>query len=734
MFRRHLRLRHILAPATTLFVQAAILISSGTAAAVVVDRAQVNLAWQAPECSDVAGYNVLRATQPGGPYTKLNGALLTSVSFTDDSVEDMATYFYVVTSRDFAGNESAPGTEFESEQVDIDLAADPDGDCDTDGLPNGWETEHGLDPRDPDDATADADNDGLTNVDEYQLGTDPTVADTDGDGTSDADDLFPTDGAETADADGDGIGDNADTDDDNDGLLDVLEDGNGNGRVDVAETDPFNSDTDGDGTSDGDEDANLNGCVEAGETDPRLSDTDGDGISDSVEVDMGTDPLLFDTDRDGIADGLDEAPLDGMVTGDTDGDGVVDALDDAPADPTVYILDNDEYEQNDDPQNIPMSSRFSAGDFVIEARIVETDIDHYLIDTTDVASASTPLVIEVWAGAGDRIDVHLLRSDTLETVDSAFFVRERRLDLQLAGTATAIVPGAVVTLPADLVAAGIAALVRIESSFAGDDVNNRFGGTQSYSLRVSMPTGTGFEADTDSDGLTDGEEWVLRTDVTLEDTDFDGLADGDETVLGTEPTVADTDGDGAIDGEDASPLGFGENHAPSAVISCDLGDCALVAVTAGTPIALRATDSYDSDNDALSFTWNFGDGTTGFGSYVDHVFSEPGTYSVTLTADDGRGGTHTVALTVQVDPQPATDTVNILWAYNIFGRLRIAAESSASPDAELTMTITDTGKSWKLVYSTKRDTYRKTVRQHKVSGSVVRVTSSLGGYDEVVIW
>ena len=41
-----------------------------------------------------------------------------------------------------------------------------------------------------------------------------------------------------------------DTDDDNDGLLDIEEDKNQNGRLDDGETDPLNSDTDGDGISD----------------------------------------------------------------------------------------------------------------------------------------------------------------------------------------------------------------------------------------------------------------------------------------------------------------------------------------------------------------------------------------------------------------------------------------------------------------------------------------------------
>lgn len=53
---------------------------------------------------------------------------------------------------------------------------DPAGDVDADGLPNGWEQDHGLDPLDPfgnNGAAGDPDGDGFTNLQEFQAGTDP---------------------------------------------------------------------------------------------------------------------------------------------------------------------------------------------------------------------------------------------------------------------------------------------------------------------------------------------------------------------------------------------------------------------------------------------------------------------------------------------------------------------------------------------------------------------------------
>ena len=68
-------------------------------------------------------------------------------------------------------------------------------DLDDDNLPDAWEEANGLNPtdnglRDPRDGQyGDWDGDGLTNLEEYQLGTNPKSRDTDGDGLSDKDEV-----------------------------------------------------------------------------------------------------------------------------------------------------------------------------------------------------------------------------------------------------------------------------------------------------------------------------------------------------------------------------------------------------------------------------------------------------------------------------------------------------------------------------------------------------------------
>ena len=52
----------------------------------------------------------------------------------------------------------------------------PNPDTDNDGMPDAWETAHGLNPGSPADASLDSDHDGMTNLQEYLAGTDPQDA------------------------------------------------------------------------------------------------------------------------------------------------------------------------------------------------------------------------------------------------------------------------------------------------------------------------------------------------------------------------------------------------------------------------------------------------------------------------------------------------------------------------------------------------------------------------------
>ncbi|GEM_PF-6669247 len=116
----------------------------------------------------------------------------------------------------------------------------------------------------------DEDGDGLSNHEEFVIGTDPNLTDSDYDGISDKVEkdtgLDPTD----PDTDDDGIDDG----DEVDNGWDPNDPGNGDAH------------SDGDGLTDGEE-------WQLG-TDPNLEDTDADGRQDGDEVQLGTDPLWPD--------------------------------------------------------------------------------------------------------------------------------------------------------------------------------------------------------------------------------------------------------------------------------------------------------------------------------------------------------------------------------------------------------------------------------------------------------
>jgi hypothetical protein len=74
----------------------------------------VDLSWdEATDCNGgaVSGYNLYRSTTPGGTYTKVNASFITESQYDDTSVVPGTTYYYVVTSVDADGDESAQSQE-----------------------------------------------------------------------------------------------------------------------------------------------------------------------------------------------------------------------------------------------------------------------------------------------------------------------------------------------------------------------------------------------------------------------------------------------------------------------------------------------------------------------------------------------------------------------------------------------------------------------------------------------
>ncbi|MCI5130854.1 MAG: hypothetical protein D3904_04875, partial [Candidatus Electrothrix sp. EH2] len=234
-----------------------------------------------------------------------------TVTFNISSGYGVKTIFFKV--RNSSGESPAV-----KDQIEYLLDSNGDGipdifDQDGDGMEDSWEIENGLDPDTPDDATEDADGDGLSNAEEFGLKTDPNNPDSDGDGITDA-----------------------------------VEVNNG--------TDPTKSDTDGDGIDDGEDEypitalqnpASLTYILLVEQLTPGGGDkstglySQRDLIGNRIMLFFEPNLIILDADSDGVVNQFDNCPghfnplqedLDGDGKGDIcdnddDGDGVEDTLD-----------------------------------------------------------------------------------------------------------------------------------------------------------------------------------------------------------------------------------------------------------------------------------------------------------------------------------------------------------------------------------------------------------------------
>ena len=82
-----------------------------TGLAATAGNEEVSLDWNDNTEGDLDGYNVYRSTTTGSGYSKINGSLVSASAYTDSSVSNDTTYYYVVTAVDTSTNESGYSNE-----------------------------------------------------------------------------------------------------------------------------------------------------------------------------------------------------------------------------------------------------------------------------------------------------------------------------------------------------------------------------------------------------------------------------------------------------------------------------------------------------------------------------------------------------------------------------------------------------------------------------------------------
>lgn len=167
-------------------------------------------------------------------------------------------------------------------------------------------------------------------------------------------------------------------------------------------------------------------------------------------------------------------------------------------------------------------------------------------------------------------------------------------------------------------------------------------------------TVTFLDASTDPDGSVVGWSWDFGDGgaSNVQHPEYTYAADGTYPVT---LTVWDDAGNSDAATQSVTVAAGGVNTSPEAAFSYN---CASTSCTFDDL-------STDSDGDAFTWLWNFGDGNVSTDQHPVHVYAAPGRYDVTLVIDDG------------------TDTGSVTASFRLKNRGSTSGSTGGSSDNEV---------------------------------------------------
>ena len=107
--------------------------------------------------------------------------------------------------------------------------------------------------------------------------------------------------------------------------------------------------------------------------------------------------------------------------------------------------------------------------------------------------------------------------------------------------------------------------------------------------------------------------------------------------------------------------------------------------TQGVPVSFNGSGSSDPDGDPLTYAWSFGDGATAAGVTPSHTYTSGGVFTVTLTVNDGKGGTasDTTTATISGTNKPPVASAGPDQTVNLGSAVSLDGSGSSDPDGSI---------------------------------------------------